>query len=725
MARSDKLTCEQVARAVLGEPAKREGPELLYHCPRPAQHKNGDAHPSLKVNPQKDMWGCFVCGESGKGGWSLAAFLGGCDPGDKAAVKTWLREHGLLNSGKRKAKTDGRGPVVAEFVHCDADGHPVCRKLRHEPGEGGKDKSYSWERLEGGEWKSGLGKPPIIPPLYRLPQIKNESMVFLFESHSDVDRAVSMGQPATTSGGVDSWKPEYADALAGKSVCLIPDNNPPGAKFEATVCASLCGKVRSLKVVSIAPYPDFRRWADAGNTLDQVLDLYRVAPEFRPASGAEILNAVMALVRRFVSLTESQARVAALWACHTHAIEAADFTPYLNINSAEKESGKTRLLDVFKLLVANPWGTENASVAAMVRKIHGGFEKGQFVTVLFDERDSQTGGDRERAEAIRGILNSGYERGGCYSRCVGEGAKQDVVDFQTFGPKALAGIGSVSDTVASRSIPIRMKRARRGEVSKFRKRGRQGRKILEEADGSKARIAEWCAANLEALSDAQPDIPPALTDRQEDVCEPLLAIADAAGGDWPTSARVALVELCVGAQADDDSIGVKLLADIRAILCPRDDDGKALPRIERIASEDLAKELSELEGRPWAEWKFGKPITKNQLAHYLSRYGIGPKTVRLPDDRRLKGYELEQFKEAWAVYLPPDSSVSPDSKRDTVTNQYTCGSEPLFQSVTPDACHGSENAVSANNNAGCHDVTVQKPGDSGKQVEKVAVEWEA
>jgi hypothetical protein len=123
---------------------------------------------------------------------------------------------------------------------------------------------------------------------------------------------------------------------------------------------------------------------------------------------------------------------------------------------------------------------------------------------------------------------------------------------------------------------------------------------------------------------------------------------------------MALVELCAKAQAQDDSIGVKLLSGVRAIFFPHSDDGEALPGIERIASCDLAKALGELEGQPWAEWgKAEKPITQGQLARLLARYEVAPRTVRLPGGRRLKGYEREQFSEPWELYLPPDSPSVP------------------------------------------------------------------
>ena len=101
-----KLTCEQVARAVLGEPAKRQGRELLWLCPC-----HDDRHPSLCVNAGKNCWLCGPCGKSGNA-WELAAFFAGVGPDDKRAVTAWLRERGLLNAGKVKSPGGGRGPDI-------------------------------------------------------------------------------------------------------------------------------------------------------------------------------------------------------------------------------------------------------------------------------------------------------------------------------------------------------------------------------------------------------------------------------------------------------------------------------------------------------------------------------------------------------------------------------------------------------------------------------------
>src|SRR6266566_4638029 len=166
------------------------------------------------------------------------------------------------------------------------------------------------------------------------------------------------------------------------------------------------------------------------------------------------LDAIKTFIRRFVSLSEHQARVTAAWVLHTHTVEAAEATPYLAISSAEKQSGKTKLLEVLELLVANPWLTGRVTPAVLVRKIDK-----VLPTLLLDESDAAFGGEKEYAETLRGVLNTGHRRGGNSSCCVGQGANITFQDFSTFWPKAIAGIGKLPDTVMDRSISIRLKRA--------------------------------------------------------------------------------------------------------------------------------------------------------------------------------------------------------------------------------------------------------------------------
>ena len=149
--------------------------------------------------------------------------------------------------------------------------------------------------------------------------------------------------------------------------------------------------------------------------------------------------------------------------------------------------------------------------------------------------DAAKKGDKEKFENLRAVLNAGAHYKGKVTRCVGKGSEQDVKDFTAFCPKAIAGIGWLADTVADRSIPIRMKRKLVSEkVERLHERT-----VEPIAAPLRKRLSDWIRQQLPALKDAEPDIPDELNDRQQDGAECLLAIADAAGGDWPEKARKA------------------------------------------------------------------------------------------------------------------------------------------------------------------------------------------
>jgi hypothetical protein len=686
------LKCEAVARAGLGEPAKREGAELLYRCPRPEGHKNSDSHPSLKINPKKNVWACFPFGATGKA-WALAAFLAGCEPGDKERVKTWLKDKGLSNGAKCKAKPEGRGPCVATYTYTDAQGNPLARKLRFEPGAKGKPKDFSWDRWEGGKWLSGLGS--VKTPLYRIAKVINEQFAVLTEGEKDADAGASIGLPTATSGGTGSWREDHAECLRGKSVVIVADADDAGRIHAQKVAASLYGKATRMKVCEIPDCKDLAKGIEGGWTCERLLSLFSGMPEWKPETGAEILDAAMGFIRGFVSLNESQARAVALWVAHTHAFDAANCTPYLAVNSAEKQSGKTRLLEVLRLLVSRPWFTGRVTAAVLTRKIDA-----EHPTLLLDESDAAFAGEKEYAEALRGILNAGYRRGGAASCCVGKGAEMGYKDFLTFCPKAIAGIGKLPDTVGDRSIPIRLKRARRGEVARFREREAQ-----REGSEIAARLAAWSASNLEMLRQARPEIPAQLSDRQADTSEPLLAIADLAGADWPKGARVALGELCRRAQGEDDSIGVKLLFDIKRIFAEKE--------VDEMPSGEVCEALALIETSPWGELSKGKPISTAKLAHLLKPFEIVPDRIG-GKDSQARGYTLHQFEDAFFRYLPPSprfQAVNPSTDR-----LNTGGNEDLKPS-TESAIDTSENAVSPAKSAGGGRVDTFKPGIGGEEHE--------
>jgi hypothetical protein len=547
----------------------------------------------------------------------------------------------FLNNGSRNKP-------LAIYPYVDETANLLFQVLRY-PG-----KKFMQRRPNGGGgwiWKLG----DVRRVLYQLPEVVKAKSVLIVEGEKDCKTACDLGLVATTNaGGANSkWLDSYSESLRDKRVSIIADADEPGRKHAQEAAASLFGKAESLKVLEFPDHKDLSEWTEMGGTREKLLELIDKAIEWKPnvsnatqqaaseeVEGHAVLDAVQQLIWRFVSLSESQVVVVALWVAHTHAIIASDATPYLAITSAEKHSGKTRLLEVLEPLVANPWLTGRATPAVLIRKIDK-----EHPTLLLDESDAAFASGKEYAEALRGILNSGHRRSGKASCCVGQGAQISYRDFSTFCPKAIAGIGKLPDTVADRSIPIRLKRTAPDEkVARFRHGDVQ---LRAEASGLKRKTEAWCRSIATKLRGARPELPEELTDRQQDGVEPLLAIADAAGGDWPQAARRALIELCSEARGSDDSTGGLLLADIRQVF-----ESKL---VERIGSVELATALAEIETSHWGEWSHGKPLTAARLARLLRPFEISPGCIRFGSET-LRGYLLEQFQDAFRRYLKADSS---------------------------------------------------------------------
>lgn len=343
-----------------------------------------------------------------------------------------------------------------------------------------------------------------------------------------------------------------------------------------------------------------------------------------------LLTEVRAFVGRFIVMTDAQRDAVTLWVSHTHALDAAESTPYLAVTSAEKRSGKTRLREVLELLVHEPLPAANISDAALFRAV----EK-LSPTLLLDEADAVFKA-RER-EDLRGMLNAGYRRGVVAYR-MGGANKTTLEAFPVFCPKSFFGIGDfLPDTLSDRAIPIRLQRRTSDEpVERLRRRD-----VEPEGLTLRDRLADWLGPQLDDLQQARPHLPDELDDRAEDSWEPLFAIADLAGDDWPDRARFAALVLSNPEQREDESLTARLLADIHAVFESNGD--------ERFKTSDLIDELCKFEESPWADWQ-GKTITAHGLSKLLRAHRIKTMPVWV-DGQTVRGYKLEQFEEAWSRVL--------------------------------------------------------------------------
>ena len=220
-------------------------------------------------------------------------------------------------------------------------------------------------------------------------------------------------------------------------------------------------------------------------------------------------------------------------------------------------------------------------------------------------------------------------------RSVPAGRGFELAEFDVFCPKATAGIGGLPDTILDRAIVIPMERRARGEpIEKLRARtsSQLGTPLRARPRGT--------VPTIEDLTVADAALPAELDDRAQDGWEPLIAIADAAGGTWPARARAAAIADLRSRSSSDDSLELRLLADMRQVLSG--DDPLFVP------SSTIRERLVAFDASPWADLR-GKPITPHFLAKVLRSFEVEPARERAGGEGNpVHGYRRADFVDPWA-----------------------------------------------------------------------------
>jgi hypothetical protein len=548
---------------------------------------------------------------------------------------SWLHKRGFVGVHEGKY-----GDCIAFPVH-DKDGHIRAAHCR--------PKSGKWF------YEPGVPVQPFI-----IGDLKTAKQVHVFESQWDMfafmDRTEFYQDP--TVAFVATRGAEHAKLIKGLlregvSVCAWPQNdelkNGKRAGEEWLKKLARHADVPIAKALVPPEHEDMNAWCQSGATAEDInLAFFKneLVEVPKPPSLGTLLDEICAFVRRYISFTsDAQPAVIALWIVHTWFVDWLEFTPYLHIFSPTRQCGKSHLLDCIAKLARNVLSTVSLTVAALFRTI----EQDQ-PTLLIDEVDTIFSKGNENEE-LRAILNAGFERRSKVRRCVGPNF--DLKDFAVFCPKALAGIGRLPDTVSDRCIPIHLIAKKKSDkVLRFRKREVNVEELAAalEAYSQKLEITE-------ALRDGRAEVPE-ISDRQNDIAEGLIVIADLAGGDWPGKARKSLIELF--STKEEDNIGVQLLASCRVAF----DKGQ-----DRITTKDLLDKLIEEEtGAPWAHW-WENDLNKTppnvrgpaaMIARLLKPFGIKPDVIKLADNSTARGYLRKDFEDNWNRYcpLPPEKDVT-------------------------------------------------------------------
>lgn len=395
-----------------------------------------------------------------------------------------------------------------------------------------------------------------------------------------------------------------------------------------------------------------------------------IDPWPHPVDGDDLLESVTNTIHKYVICNVHTARAAALWIAHTYLLDVIYCSPLAIITAPDKGCGKSTLLDVMADMVYQPIPTASISPAALYRTIEE-----YHPTLLIDEVDSFLAGD----EAMRGIINCGHKRKAAFvMRCDGDDSKPKR--FSTWSAKLLSGISAknLHDTITSRGIVLELRKKLSTETIASNRNNQAEYRAISR------KLVRWTSDIKDQVQQSNTTLPNSLDDRQKDNWEPLIVIADIAGGQWPGMARETATAIC--SKAETKSYKTELLEDIQTVF--------ELKSIDRISTTNLIKYLCEDQEANWVTYNHGKQISPKQLAKLLGGYGIVSNTVRFGAYETAKGYYKTQFLDVWARYIEaPIASSFESNPMPSQPNQ--C----IGQSVTGEAapadtsCHTSQNRM--------------------------------
>jgi Protein of unknown function (DUF3631) len=361
-------------------------------------------------------------------------------------------------------------------------------------------------------------------------------------------------------------------------------------------------------------------------------------------------------LRRYLHYSNKHCATAhVLWCAHARLMEHWDISPRLGFFSALPGSGKTNALMLTSYLCAPDGRAGDVSVsispAAFIRKAEE--QEGRQPDLhpqFMDEIDglySAASVDANAALTTQ-ILNGGYKRGAKYERMVGANNDQVKV-WGSYGAVAMAGLGKarLPDSLTDRLIRVPMEPLKPGEsVCRFRQRllesgHRMYRDTLME-------FCQWADGIIDL--DAVP-IPEALNGRDIDNWEPLLAVAEAAGENWPQRARASAVWFCaMKAMNKRDSLALRLLKEVV----------EYLRQETKAGTHQIWEHLYNKSGAPWRDLKF---FNESWIRDTLYQFPGAPRQGDIRSgSARVQGFHIDWFADLIERYIGPDTP-------DTISNE--------------------------------------------------------
>lgn len=248
------------------ENVRQSGSGWTAHCPA---HEDRRSSLSIKI---------------GDNGGTLLKCHSGCSVEAIVASLGWSMKDLFGDTGNGQHAGNGKPKIIATYDYRDEEGTLLYQAIRFEP------KDFRQRRpAPGGGWVWNL--QGVRRVLFRLPELlasDPEQRVHVVEGEKDVLALAKLGFVSTcNAGGAGKWIDSYSEALRGRRVAILPDNDPPGRKHGDQVARSLQGIAREVKIVDLPGLPekgDASDWLLAGGTREELERLIEAAPVWTPAA---------------------------------------------------------------------------------------------------------------------------------------------------------------------------------------------------------------------------------------------------------------------------------------------------------------------------------------------------------------------------------------------------------------------------------------------------------